>query len=130
MRRISGSLVFVLVALSLSAVTITPASAGSTAVDSFCSESGDYCTFVIEKDDGTILFKIRGFADYFGRAKACVSKDTRVCHKRLPHRDGIIFEWSILWQGNYPDEGPGRYSVRWFSKDGYSIGPRLHFERD
>lgn len=59
-----------------------PAIAGGRTLDDYCSPSGDYCTLVIEKASGTILFKIRAFADYFGTSEACVTKDTEVCHSR------------------------------------------------
>lgn len=118
-----------MVALTLFAASITTASAGSRVLDDYCSPSGDYCTFVIEKDSGAILFQIRAFADYFGRSEACVKKDTRVCHSRRPHRDNGLFVWRIRWQGNYPNQGAGRYAVRWIDEGGTRIGPALHFER-
>lgn len=129
MRGILRSLLLATVALTLSAATITTASAGGDVLDSFCSESGDYCTYVVEKDSGAILFQIRAFADYFGRSDACVKKDTEVCNSRSPHRDHHLFEWSIRWQGNYPDQGSGRYAMRWINESGSRIGPVLHFQR-
>ena len=129
MRRIwRGSLVAV-VAMLLVAGSVATASAGGTAVDSYCGASGDFCTYVVEKDDGAIVFQIRAFADYFGRSQACVAKDTRVCHARSPHRDHGLFEWTIRWQANYPDEGSGTYAVRWLDRNGDRIGDVLHFER-
>jgi hypothetical protein len=107
-----------------------PAIAGSRTLDDYCSPSGDYCTLVIEKASGTILFKIRAFADYFGRSEACVMKDTEACRSRSPREGSVLFTWSIRWQGNYPDEGAGRYRVRWFDENGSRIGPALHFRRD
>ena len=107
-----------------------PAIAGSRTLDDYCSPSGDYCTLVIEKASGTILFKIRAFADYFGTSEACVTKDTEVCHSRSPREGSVLFTWSIRWQANYPDEGAGRYKVRWFDESGSRIGPALHFRRE
>ena len=129
MRGIWRGLLAAIVALTLCAGTITTASAGGTVLDSYCGESGDFCTYVVEKDDGAIVFQIQAFANYFGRSEACVTKDTRVCRSRSPHRDHGLFEWTIRWQANYPDEGPGRYAVRWRSGNGGRIGPALHFER-
>lgn len=127
MRRVTRCLVPVMAASILFAGTVTPASAKT--LDHFCSETGDYCTLVIEKASGTIIFKIRGFADYFGRAKACVTKDTEVCRRRSAKYDGTLYEWKIAWQGNYPNQGAGRYTMRWYSEGGGRIGTALHFER-
>lgn len=112
MRAVSRILVPAMLASLVVALPMTPASAGGKALDSYCSESGDYCTYVVQKDSGAISFEIRAFANYFGRATACVTKDTRVCHGRSPHRDEGLFVWRIRWQDNYPDEGSGRYAVR------------------
>lgn len=129
MRRITLGVLTALMMLALSLASIPAASAGGTELDGYCGESGDFCTSVVEKDDGAIVFQIRAFANYFGRAQACVTKDTRVCRGRSPHRDHGLFEWTIRWQANFPDEGPGRYAVRWLYQGDRRIGPALHFER-
>jgi hypothetical protein len=114
--------------LMLAGALVAPASAGGpVALDEYCSPSGDYCTSVIEKPSGAIWFKIRAFADYFGRSEACVTKESRACGRRSPRERGGLFVWSIKWQGNYPDEGPGRYTLRWFDENGNRIGLALHF---
>ncbi len=123
------SVVLALAALILSAATITTASAASEVLDHYCSPSGDYCTYVMKKDSGAILIQIRAFANYFGRSQACVTKDTRVCHSQSPHRHHQLYKWNILWQSNYPNQGAGRYSVRWMDHDGNRIGRNLHFQR-
>ena len=127
--RTRRSVVLAMAALILSAATVTTASAASEVLDDYCSPSGDYCTYVMKKDSGAILFQIRAFANYFGRSQACVTKDTRVCHSRSPHRHHQLYEWNILWQGNYPNQGTGRYTVRWTDKSGNRIGHALHFQR-
>ena len=129
MRRIRLGLLTAIVTLALSLASVSSASAAGTVLDSYCGESGDFCTYVIEKDDGAIVFQIRAFADYFGRSQACVTKDTRTCRGRSPHRDHGPFEWTIRWQANYPNEGSGRYAVRWVSEQGTRIGPVLYFDR-
>ena len=129
MRTISRILVAAMVSTIVAVVPGTPASAGGRALDSYCSESGDYCTYVVQKDSGAISFEIRAFANYFGRATACITKDTRVCHSRAPHRDKSLYVWRIRWQDNYPDEGSGRYTVRWSGTRVKKIGPALHFTR-
>ena len=108
----------------------TPASAAPHVIDSHCSRTGDYCTLILKKADGSIVFSIRAFADYFGRAEACVKKQTRVCHSTSPRKGPHLYFWNIRWQGNYPKQGPGRYKVRWRDvSSGAAIGPALYFHR-
>lgn len=122
------ALVCVLGILVLAVAPLSPASAGGgTTLDEYCSPSGDYCTLVIEKRSGAIVFKISAFADYFGRSEACVTRDTEVCRSRSPRERGGLFVWSIRWHDNYPDEGPGRYTLKWFGESGSRIGRALHF---
>ncbi|HEY7478567.1 MAG TPA: hypothetical protein VIB62_10055 [Actinomycetota bacterium] len=121
------TIVAAIVAVTLLVPMAAPAGA-ATVLDSHCSASGDFCTFVIRKDSGVVVFRMRAFANYFGRVDACVRKETLVCHRRAPHRDHGLFVWSIRWQGNYPNEGPGEYTMTW--RDGaLRIGPRLFFTR-
>jgi hypothetical protein len=134
MRTVRKSIAWVTVALVVSTVSLTPASAASETLDKYCSESGDYCTYVLEKASGSIVIGILAWGDYFGRARACVTKDTRVCHGRTArYLDDIeMYEWRIVWQAHYPDEGTGQYAVRWtYRMDGapIRIGPALHFVR-
>lgn len=129
MQMVRRSLLVTALALALSAVGVVPGSAATRVLDSYCSPTGDYCTLVVKKD-GTIVFKVRAFGDYFGTVKTCVTKETRTCRSRTA-REGAhgIFVWSIRWQGNYPREGAGRYTVRWLDEGGDRIGPKLHFRR-
>ena len=123
------SIVVGLVVLALVTATVTTASAASRVLDSYCSPSGDYCTYVTKKDSGKILFQIRAFANYFGRSQACVTKDSRVCQGRSPHRQHDLYVWSISWQGNYPNQGTGRYRVRWIDSRGNQVGHALSFQQ-
>ena len=110
--------------------TIAPAAhAASTVVDSYCSPSGDYCTLILKKADGSIVFSIRAFANYFGQATACVKKETRACHSTAPRKHNGLYFWNIRRSGNYPNEGPGEYKVRWRDTGGNPIGPALYFRR-
>jgi hypothetical protein len=129
MQMFWRSLLVTVLALTLSSAGMVTAGAATRVLDSYCSPSGDYCTLVVKKD-GTIVLKIRAFADYFGTVKTCVTKETRVCRNRSA-REGAhgIHTWSIRWQGNYPREGSGRYTVRWLDESGERIGPKLHFRR-
>ena len=86
--------------------TIAPAAhAASTVVDSYCSPSGDYCTLILKKADGSIVFSIRAFANYFGQATACVKKETRACHSTAPRKHNGL-EYPALRQ--LPERGTGR----------------------
>ena len=129
MRTIRRSAVAATLALIVSTATMTTASPATRVLDGYCSPSGDYCTAVLRKDDGTIVFTIRAFANYFGRAEACVTKETRICRSRSPREHDGLFDWTIRWQGNYPREGTGRYTVRWLDESGGRLGPALHFRR-
>jgi len=124
------AIVLAVMAMTLTLLVPLAAPAGATTLlDSYCSPSGDYCTFVVKKDGGAIVFKIRAFANYFGKAEPCVTKETRVCHSRRPHLEAHgIFVWSIRWQGNYPNQGEGEYTMAW-RDEGALIGHRLHFMR-
>jgi hypothetical protein len=105
--------------------TATPAVA--EVIDNYCSPSGDYCTRIVEKASGTFVFKIVAFADYFGEVDACVTKDTEACETVRPREgNNDLFTWKIAWQARFPDEGTGRYTLRWFD-EGQRIGPPLHF---
>lgn len=108
---------------------VMAAPAAAEVLDNYCSPSGDYCTRIVEKASGTIVFKIDAFANYFGPAEACVTKDTKVCRTRRPQERGGLFRWTITWQGHYPDEGPGRYTLKW-RDEGQRIGRALHFRVD
>jgi len=127
--RLTKTLLAVALAAGVSLTAVPAASAASTVVDSYCSPSGDYCTLILKKTDGSIVFSIRAFANYFGQATACVKKDTRSCHSTSPRKDGGLFFWNIRRQGNYPNEGPGQYKVRWRDSGGNAIGPALYFHK-
>jgi hypothetical protein len=122
-------LLSMLLAAAVSLTTLPAASAASSVVDSYCSPTGDYCTMIVKKADGSIVFSIRGFANYFGHATACVKKETRVCHSTAPRKDGGLYFWNIRRQGNYPNEGPGEYKLRWRDSGGNAIGPALYSRR-
>jgi hypothetical protein len=128
MRTIVRAVAALALAGGLTLGSLVPAAAAPKVLDAYCSPSGDYCTMIVRKADGTISFRIRAFANYFGKATVCVRKETRVCRDRRPRRHDGLFDWSIRWQGNFPKEGPGRYTVRWLDGD-LRIGPALHFRR-
>ena len=127
--RPTKALLSVLLAAGISLTALPAASAASTVVDSYCSPSGDYCTLILKKADGAIVFSIRAFANYFGKATACVKKDTRACHSTAPRTDHGLYYWNIRRSGNYPNEGTGEYKVRWRDSGGNPIGPALYFRR-
>jgi hypothetical protein len=127
--RLTKTLLSVVLAAVVFLAVVPAASAASHVVDSYCSPSGDYCTQIVKKADGSIVFSIRAFANYFGKATACVKKETRVCHATTAHKGTHLYFWNIRWQGNYPKEGPGEYKVRWLYSEGTPIGPALYFRR-
>ncbi len=127
--RLSKTLLSLFLIAVVSSTAIPAASAASKVVDSYCSPSGDYCTLILKKADGAIVFSIRAFANYFGKAQACVKKETRACHSTAPRQDHGLYFWNIRHAGNYPNEGPGEYKVRWRDSGENAIGPALYFRR-
>ena len=127
--RLARVVLSVVLAAVVSLTVVPAAGASSHLVDGYCSPSGDYCTQIVKKADGTIVFSIRAFANYFGKATACVKKETRVCHSTSPRKGNHLYFWNIRWQGNYPKEGPVEYTVHWRYSVGNPIGPALYFRR-
>ncbi len=115
----------------LAGMLLLPAAApaGAAVVDSSCNHDDGYCSFVATKGtSGIILLKVRASSDLFGRATACVTKQTTVCRAVNPKRNSKgQFNWVIRWQGNFPRQGTGTYTVTWRASSGSQIGPALHF---
>jgi len=107
----------------------TDAAAAGKMVDSYCSPTGDYCTAIHKKADGTRIFEVRSFPKLFGEVNVCVTKRTRVCHSARLNKGPHIWFFHIRWQGNYPKEGFGRYKVRWVLPSGDALGKALYFRR-
>ena len=107
-----------------------PARAAVKVVDSYCAPTGDFCTLIAKKADGTLVFRLRTFPKLFKAVDVCVTKQTRVCDATRLDKGPHIWVFHIRWQGRYPREGAGRYKVRWLlSQSGDRLGPALYFRR-
>jgi endonuclease YncB( thermonuclease family) len=106
--------------------SVRAAAARGKTIDSYCSPTGDFCV-AIRKVEGEFRFRLARFGRW-GKQKVCVKQETRTCRTYRQHRLGHgLYEWRANWRA-FPDEGGGRYSVRWFDKQGeYAVGPALHF---
>ncbi len=116
----------VLLAVALSLAATSAAEARAKVIDSYCSPTGDYCV-AIRKADGQFHFRLARFGRW-GKQTVCVKLETRVCRTYRRNKLGSdLYEWRANWRA-FPDQGGGRYSVRWFDKaGGYPVGPALHF---
>ena len=66
---------FLAVALSVGVLVAStpPALATTKVLDSYCSPTGDYCSFITKKADGTIVFSFRIFPKLIDRLEVCVT---------------------------------------------------------
>jgi hypothetical protein len=126
MARVS-LLVAVFAALTVAAT----ASAGlerSSAVH--CSPSGDVC-YAVTAPRGVVTFRLTLAARYFGRYRVCVKPPGAAARcKSFPVRPvGQQYGGSVRWDRNFPNSGPGLYTVTW--KQGTTgrraLGPALTF---
>lgn len=113
-------------AAALAAFVLAPAATG-VGGDSFCSPSGDYCTGAA-RIKGAVVLQLRTFS-FRGRVRICVTnpRRRRTCRSfLLRRRSRGVFEVKVLWHRNFPNGGPGTYSVRYFTGR-TRLGPALTF---
>lgn len=105
-----------LLRLALAALIVMPTLvvapvASAKRLDGYCGE--DTCAGIYRRKDWSVFFRAVGFMNYFGTITVCVEKETEVCldmPAKQSKLDGMWY-WRLAWQGNFPDEGPGRYAV-------------------
>ncbi len=120
-----------LLLLSLIAGTmVIPAadSRASHAPDSFCSESGDVCLEIRERD-GDFIFRLGLSAEHFTLYRICVKDPDGVkeCGRfRVRENSDGGYGSKVSWMKNFPDAGPGAYTVVW-KKGGGALGDKLGF---
>jgi len=110
---------------------LTPTAVASHRPNSFCSESGDFCQFATKNRKRIRYIEFRSFA-HRGKVSVCVSApdETRSCVKdrfRDGNDDGV-FVSRLRWSTNFPNKGPGSYTVRW-RQNGERIGTILGFHK-
>jgi hypothetical protein len=95
----------------------------------YCSETGDVCQSTAEVD-GVRKLRITLAAKYFDRYRLCVvaPDDSRTCKTFDIEPQGTSFYGdSVRWSAQFPDAGPGPYTVIWKMTSGDRIGHRLGF---
>lgn len=108
-----------LLALLVAALTAGVAAPAAPAATSWCSESGDTCygTF---KRDGKRYVSVTYAAKYKTKERLCVKAPSgkRDCVTRRL-REGRFGTWSLTlrWSTNFPDRGPGVYTLQSPSPD-------------
>jgi hypothetical protein len=116
-----------LLAALVAGLIIAPASAGPTSVvASHCSRSGDVCYGIFKPTSGLYRFKLTLAAKYFSRYRICVRPPGRVksCKRFAVRKTGANWGGSVIWQRNFPVNGPGIYRVTWL-QSGHRLGPTL-----
>lgn len=96
---------------------------------SYCSRTGDICQSTT-RVDGVRSLRISLFAKYFGRYDLCVTGPMSTTCKtfRIKAMPNGLFGSKVKWAERFPDEGPGAYTVRWFSRPGGAkVGRTLGF---
>ena len=87
-----------------------------------CSESGDVCVSA-RLVDGKRILRIATAAKFFGRYAVCVTTpDGSISCQRGRMRDGNgdgTWTGSMNWQKRFVNGGPGGYTVRWESGNGF-----------
>lgn len=102
------------------AVATSDPDAPDELIDGGCDE--DTGAGIFRTADGSFVFQASGFADYYGTITVCVTKATKACRKMEPRElADSMWEWSIGWNLNFPDEGPGRYAVVMTSSNGFDL---------
>ena len=125
MRRL---LPLLLIAVTAGLVLAAPASART----SYCSPSGDFCYGLRGDRDPKIVLNMA--ARYFPKARICVTPPDgaeRTC-KTYKVRDlGNVFGVRVRWSAKFPNHGPGRYKVKFYSAGSSSdgLGPSVAFRR-
>jgi hypothetical protein len=100
--------------------------------NSFCSQSGDFCQSTTKNRNRVRVLQFRSFA-HRGKVNVCVKAPTnaKTC-VRDRFRDGnddSVFVTRLRWSTNFPNEGPGAYTVVW-RQNGARTGKRLGFHRN
>jgi hypothetical protein len=97
--------------------------------NTYCSDSGDICQSTA-KVEGVRKLQITLAAKYFDHYKLCVvaPDDSRTCHGYDIQKRGDFFGDVVRWDTNFPDEGPGAYTVIW-KTGGDRVGHKLGFHR-
>ncbi|MGZ8667139.1 MAG: hypothetical protein ACXWZM_08515 [Solirubrobacterales bacterium] len=113
------------VALIAALGVVAPAAAKS-ALASYCSPTGDYCTSTA-RVSGAVMLRLSTFS-FIGPVRICVTdpKAKRVCRTWPLQKRGAMYQVAARWHRTYPNGGPGLYRVGFFLGR-TRLGPVLDF---
>ena len=96
---------------------------------SFCGD--EYCQYAKKNSEGIRYLVFRSFA-HRGKVNVCVQApdETRSCvsDRFTDANDDGAFVTRLRWSTNFPNKGPGDYTVRW-RQNGARIGKVLGFHK-
>jgi hypothetical protein len=125
MRRLLPPLLIAL----LASLALAPSASARTA---YCSPSGDFCYGHSGERDPKISLNMA--ARYFPKARICITPPDgaeRTC-KTYKVRDlGNVFGVRVRWSAKFPNHGPGKYKIKFYSAGSTSegLGPSVSFRR-
>jgi hypothetical protein len=100
--------------------------------NSFCSQTGDFCQSTTKNSNRVRILQFRSFA-HRGKVNVCVKAptDTQTCvmDRFRDGNDDSVFVTRLKWKTQFPNEGPGAYTVVW-RQNGGRTGKRLGFHRN
>jgi len=122
--------------VSLSAALVVGLFAGGALAshrpNTFCSQTGDFCQSTARNNNGVRVLLFRSFV-HRGKVRVCVKAPTnaRTCVKDrfTDGNNDDVFVTRLKWSTNFPNEGPGAYTVDW-RQNGGSAGKKLGFHRN
>ena len=125
MRRLS-------LPLSLSLLAILAFATPASARTSYCSQSGDFCYGLNGDRDPKIILNMA--ARYFPKARICVTPPggaARTCKTYKVKDQGNVFGVRVRWSAKFPNEGSGKYKVKFYDGGSGSsgLGPSVSFKR-
>ena len=106
--------------------------APAAARSSYCSPSGDFCYGLSDERDPKISLNMA--ARYFPKARICITPPDgaeRTCKTYKVKDLGPIFGVRVRWSAKFPNHGPGKYRVKFYSAGSTSegLGPSVSFRR-
>jgi hypothetical protein len=116
-----------LIVVGLAAAAALVVASSASALSGYCSPTGDYCTSAA-RQGGAVFLQLRTFS-FRGKVRICVTNPAsrRVCHSfALRPKRGGVYEAKVRWYRHYPNAGPGRYRVAFFTGR-TRLGPVLDF---